>query len=113
MIKIQQTKYYELNIQSNKVEYCTAAGVYCTAHDAKVHFCMPEFPSIKIINHQFHVDNDKGYSGIGYDMIIGREFISKLGLTADFKNQVLQWYGATVHMKEPMDLLGKYYLNKN
>ena len=34
----------------------------------------------------------------------------KLGLSADFKNQFLQWDGATVPMKEPRGLLGKIYL---
>ena len=30
-----------------------------------------------------------------------------LGLTADFKRQFLQWYGTTVPMKEPRELLGE------
>ena len=32
MIKIRHVKYYERNMWSNKVEYSTAAGVYCTTH---------------------------------------------------------------------------------
>ena len=32
MIKIRHTKYYERKIQSNKVEYSTAAGMYFTTH---------------------------------------------------------------------------------
>ena len=35
-----------------------------------------------------------------------------LGLVVDFKRQVLQWDGATVHMKEPSSLLGKFDLTK-
>ena len=45
-------------------------------------------------------------------MIIGRELMVQLGLTANFKQQVLQWDGATLHMKEPRCLLGKSDLNK-
>ena len=97
---------------SNKVEYGTAAGVYCKTHDVKVHFCMPEFYSSKIINHCFHVDNDKDESVIGYDTIVVNDLNVQLGLTADFKRQVLQWDGATVYMKEPSGLLGKYDINK-
>ena len=40
-------------------------------------------------------------------MIIGRDLMVQLGLTADFKRQVLQWDVATVHMKEHISLLGK------
>ena len=40
MIKIRHTKPYERNMRSNRVEYSTAAGVYCTTHDVKIPFCM-------------------------------------------------------------------------
>ena len=33
-------------------------------------------------------------------------------MKANFKRQVLKWDGATVHMKEPGGLLGKYDLTK-
>ena len=36
----------------------------------------------------------------------------QLGLTTNFKNQVLQWDGETVPMKETSSLLGKSDLNK-
>ena len=71
-----------------KVEYNTSAGPYCTRHDVKVPFCMPELSSSKIIQHRFHVKNDKGKSGIGYDLIIGRDLMVQLGLSANFKRQV-------------------------
>ena len=89
----------------NKVEYSTAAGVYYTTHDAKIPFCIPESSSRKIINNRFHVNNDKSESGIGDEIIIGRNLMVKLGLTDDFNRQFLQWDGATLHMKEPSGLL--------
>ena len=107
MIKIKINKYYEHKMQSNKIEYSTAAGVYCTTHDVKVPFCMLEVSISKIINHRFHVDNYKVESRIGYAMILGHELMVQLGLTAKFKHKVLQWDGATVHMKEPSSLLGQ------
>ena len=99
-------------MRSNKVEYSTAAGMYCTTHDVKVPFCMPGFSSSKISNHFFHNDNDKGGSGIGYDMIIVRDLMVQIGLTFNFNCQVLQWDGATVHMKEPRNFLGKSDITK-
>ena len=73
---------------------------------------MPKFSRSKINNHRFHVNNDKGESGIGYEIIIGRYLMVQLGLTVDFNHQVLQWYGATLHMKGPSGMLGKSDLNK-
>ena len=74
---------------------------------------MLEFFSSKIVNNRFHVDNEKGESGIGYDMIIGRDLMVQLGLMANFKCQVLQWDGATVLMKEYISFLGKYDITKH
>ena len=65
-----------------------------------------------MINHRFHVDNEKGDSGIGYYMIICRDLVVQLGLTAYFKRHVFQWYGVTVNMKEPGIFLGKLDLTK-
>ena len=60
MIKRQHTKTYERNMRSNDMEYSTASGQYCTTHDVKVPFCMPEFSSSSIISHRFHIDNNDG-----------------------------------------------------
>ena len=113
MIRRRHTKNYERKMQSNKVEYSAAADVYFTTHDVKVPFCMLEFSSSNIINHLFHVDNNKGELGIGYDMIIGRDLMVQLSLTAKLKRQVLQWNGATLHMKDPRNLLVKFNLTKH
>ena len=59
-------------------------------HDVKVNFFMTKFSISNIIEHHFHVDNDKGESIIDYDMITCRDLMVKLGLLDDFKRQVLQ-----------------------
>ena len=97
----------------NKVECITTASVYCTTHDVKVPFCMLEFSNSKITYRRFHGDIYKGQLGIGYDMIMGSDLMVQLGLMANFKHQLLQWYGATVHMKDPGILLGPSNLTKS
>ena len=109
-IKMRHTKPYKRKMNYNKVEYSTAAQLFCKTHDIKVMFCMPKFSIIKIIPHRFHVDNDEGESGIGYDIIIGSGLVLQLGLLDDFELQYLQWYYDTVPIKEPSGMLGKTYL---
>ena len=46
-------------------------------------------------------------------MITGYYLKVKIGLTADFKRQVLQWDCATVLMKEYISFLGKYDITKH
>ena len=81
-------------------------------NDVKGSFFMLEFSSNKIVNHRSHINNDKGGSGIKYDMIIGCGLMVQIGLMANFKHQVLQLDGTTVHMKEHSGLLGQSYLTK-
>ena len=101
MIRRTHTEYYECRMRSNKVECSTVAGTYITTHNIKVTFCIPEFSSSRIISHRFHIDNNEGKSGIGYDMIIGRDMMVQLGLLLEFNRQVFQWDGVTVTMKNP------------
>ena len=99
MTKRLHAKPYEHNMRSIKLEYSTDAGPYCTMHDIKVTFYIPDFSSIKIILHHFHVDKNKGKSGIGYDIIIFRDLMVQLVISDDFERQLLQWDGDTVPMK--------------
>ena len=69
------------------------------SHDVKVPFCIPEFSTRKIIEHRFHVDNNKGESGIGYEIIIGCDLMVQLGLLTKFKHQLFQWDVVTVPIK--------------
>ena len=67
---------------------------------------MLEFSIKKILLNHFDVDNNKGELGIGYDMIILHDLIVQIGLMANFKHQVLQWYDTAVPMKDPRILIG-------
>ena len=81
--------------------------MYFTTHDAKVPFSMPECSISKIIKHHFHIDHNECESGIGYGIIITHDLMVQRVLLVNFKCQFIQWYGATLPMKEPNGLLGK------
>ena len=40
-----------------------------------------------------------------YDMILGHDIMSELGITLDFKDQTMTWDDLTIHMKDPESLL--------
>ena len=73
---------------------------------------MPYLSSRSIILYLFHIYNDEGELGIGYDMIIVQDLMVKLGLTSGFKCQLLAWYNAVVSMKGPSSLTGQHELIK-
>ena len=61
--------------------------MYTSDYDVRIIFTMPEFLASKIINQRFHVDNEEEDMNIGYDMIIGRNLMTKLGLITDYKQR--------------------------
>ena len=85
-------------MRSNKVEYSTATGMYCTMHDVKGPFNMQQFSSSMIIYNCFHANNGKGDSGMGCDILVGHDLMIQIGTTENFKRQVIQLDGDTVHM---------------
>ena len=68
---------------------------------------MSDFYSSKIISNHFHVDKNKGYLGIGYNIIIAHDLMVQIVSMTDFKRQVLQCDDAAVPMKNPTKLLGQ------
>jgi hypothetical protein len=96
MVKKSFVRKFREKFHKNKQEYDTAGGTYTTSnYDVKIDFTMPEFSASKIITQQFHVDNEEEDMNIGYDMIIRRELMVKLGLITDYKRKVLVWWDET------------------
>ena len=84
---------------TKKVEYSTAAGTYCTTHDVKLPFCIPDISISKIITHTFYVNNKEGDTGIGCDILIGQYLVVQLGKISDSKHNVIEWDSAVWPMK--------------
>ena len=82
-------KFANKKIRS-KNEYDTGNGLMSTDHETKVAFTLPEFSDKKIITWQFNV-GDK--DNLGYDMIIGRDLLSALGMNISFQKASLEWDG--------------------
>ena len=91
----------------NKVEYCTDSGTYCTTHDVKVPFLMPQLSTRKMITHRFHIYNGYGVTFMVHEMIIVYDLMVQLGLIASFKCNLLEQDFSVVPTEEPGNLLFK------
>jgi len=76
--------------------WTTAAGTFQTTHTTDVEFKLPEFSSSRIIKANFHIMENH----IKYDMILGRDILSDLGIDLLFSNQLIQW--PDINMELPM-----------
>ena len=90
-------------LQNSKfpVTWKTANGKFRTTKIVLPEFLLPEFDDRVTLKQPFHVCDHE----LGYDMIIGRETLSELGIIIDFKSNQISWNDIKVDMKNPAFLI--------
>ena len=73
-------------------KWTTQGGTFTTSHTAKVELVFPELDPTKIVNWKFHVD-DSETPNPRYDLIIGRDLLTELGIVLNFANQTISCHG--------------------
>ena len=79
----------------NATVWKTSAGNFKTLAKSKLEFTMPELHQNRIINHETHVTNAK----MGYDMIIGMDLMSELGIDILNSTHSIKWDEAEIPMR--------------
>ena len=87
----------------------TAAGTFSTRGRTKVKFKFLELREQSLIEWDMHVTpND-----MHYDMIIGRDLLTELGIKLDFDNLCIEWKGSEVPMRSIDDNIKKTFFVKD
>ena len=73
-----------------------------TTKKCKTTFILKEFFKNKSTERNLHVGSTPGPHR--YDMILGHDSMSELGITLDFKDQTMTWDDSTINMKDPESL---------
>jgi len=81
-------------------DYEIAGSTFTVTKELKLRFSLPKFGSSKIITSKFKIDSSTDNHGIGYDMIIGRDILSILGIDISFTDKTVTWDHVTVPMKD-------------
>ena len=76
--------------------WTTPAGNLTTTYKCQSSFVLPEFFRDRVIEWDLHVSSNLG----AYDMIIGRDILSALGIQFDFATMSMKWEQAIVPMKD-------------
>ena len=93
-----------------KQQWNTALGVTTTSEKAMIQFSLPEFYEKTIIQKEVHVFS----TDMSYDMIIGRDLMTELGINIDFFNQKIKWQDAEIPMKLPnATITSDFYVQDN
>ena len=97
---------YCLNKHRSNKKFETMNGAFSTKYESIVHFTLPEFSEMKVVNWKFTVANAKA---LGYDMVIGRDIMNGLGIDIVFSDQQVTWEGGKIPMREFRHVRKKYF----
>ena len=73
------------------------AGSVQTGQKTKAHFSLPEFFEDRLIEWSVHLTDKLGH----YDMIIGRDLLTELGVDINFSTSTCSWDNSVIPMREP------------
>ena len=82
------------------------AGTISTGSTAKVEFSLPEFHEDKLLEWTVHLTPKLG----NYDMIIGRDLMSEVGIDIHFSTQTCSWEHSTIPMRQPTVRIEQSYI---
>ena len=78
----------------------TVGGQFVSNLQRDVKFMLPEFSMSKVIQWVCHEDTKTLRKNAHYDMIIGADLPSELGIENNFSTQRIIWEGIEIPMKE-------------
>ena len=81
-------------------QWLTKGGTFHTDARCAVPFYIVDFSTQKRITWTFHVDSQSKPSSMGYDMIIGRDLLYKIGIDIKFSSGTLKWEDTEIPMRD-------------
>ena len=90
-------------------KFATGSGQLKTKYKADIKFTLPEFSNSKLITWNFHLTDNED---LGYDLILGRDIMLKLGIDLSFEKKSLSWEGTEIPMRD-YNKLKRWNLSKH
>ena len=75
-------------------------GVFTTRYQSLIDFKVPEFDNDKVVTWACNVDDKTPQENAQYDMIIGMDLMTEIGIVIDCEDKVIKWEGQEIPMKE-------------
>ena len=81
---------------STSTVWNTAAGSFTTSAKTTIDLVFPEFSLSRVVHAHLHVTTERLS---GYDLILGRDMLSALGIILDFSRDMIVWDDGEMPMK--------------
>ena len=93
--------------KGKRTTWTTLGGNFSTNRKALIEFKFPELCTHKTVTWICHVDDKTSSKEAAYDMILGMDLMTSLGIVIDTKNQTIRWDDHEIPMKPYAELNDK------
>jgi hypothetical protein len=77
----------------------TLSGTFTTNYESLLDFKFPEISTSKVVTWQAHVDDKTASKEAAYDMIMGMDLMTSIGITVDCEQICKRWGGTEIPLK--------------
>jgi hypothetical protein len=88
-----------------RTKWKTLGGTFTTNYESLWDFKLPELSTSKLVTWQAHVDNKASRNEEAYDMIMGMDLMTSIGITVDCEQQCIIWGGTEIPLKQEIPYL--------
>jgi hypothetical protein len=81
-----------------RTKWKTLVGTFTTNYESLLDFKCPEISTRKVVTWQAHVDDKTSSKEEAYDMIMGMDLMTSIGITVDCEQRCIRW-GTEIPLK--------------
>jgi hypothetical protein len=82
-----------------RTKWKTLGGTFTTHYESLLDFKFPEISTSKVVTWQAHVDDKTSSNEAAYDMIMGMDLKTSIGITVDCEQRCIRWGGTEIPLK--------------
>jgi hypothetical protein len=82
-----------------RAKWKTLGGTFTTNYESLLDFKFPEISTSKVVTWQARVDDKTSSKEAAYDMIMGMDLITSIGIMIDCEKRCIRWGGTEVPLK--------------
>jgi hypothetical protein len=82
-----------------RTKWKTLGGFFTTNYESLWGFKFPEISTIKVVTWQAHVDDKTSSKEAAYDMIMGMDLMTSIGIMVDCEKRCKRWGGTEIPLK--------------
>jgi hypothetical protein len=82
-----------------RTKWKTLGGTFTTHYESLLDFKFPELSTSKVVTWQANVADKTSSEEAAYDMIMGMDFMTFIGITIDCEQRCTRWGGTEIPLK--------------